>query len=214
MKPAEPQPSGTRLRWRRALHLIGSLGLLAGLLFCFRSPILAGTARAWMVNSTPVKSDAIVVLGGDPNSRAFEAAKLYHAGWAPKILVMSPKLRATDSLGITISQADLTRRILLSNAVPEAAIQIRGTELTSTFSEAGIAQAWLRETGGDSLLIPTGPFHSRRVRWVFRRTLGPTTRLTVTSIHPEMCDQWWKQEESLIDFANEIMKFAYYLAKY
>jgi uncharacterized SAM-binding protein YcdF (DUF218 family) len=196
------------LRWSAGLLACGVI------LVVFHAPMLAAAARAWMVNPPPAKADAIVLLGGDPNSRAFEAARLYHDGWAPMILVMSPKLRATDNLGVTIPQAELARRILLSNSVPAAAIQVRGADLTSTFAEVLTARAWLKESGGHSLLIPTGPFHSRRVRWVFRKSLGDSAQVTVTTIHPEVCEDWWRHEESLIDFQNELVKFAYYLLKY
>jgi uncharacterized SAM-binding protein YcdF (DUF218 family) len=202
------------VRFRRGL--LWSAGLLAVMaaLVLQRAPLLSGAAKAWMVNARLAKSDAIVVLGGDPNSRAFEAAQLYRAGWAPVVLVMSPKLQATDQLGITMTQAELTRRILLTNAVPASAIQIRGTNLESTFAEALATREWLKESGATSLLIPTGPFHSRRVQWVFHKTMGNSVRLTVRSIHPELCQQWWRNESSFIDFENEITKFAYYLVKY
>jgi uncharacterized SAM-binding protein YcdF (DUF218 family) len=179
-------------------------------LFLLRVPLLSGFAEAYMVNAPLVKSDAIVVLGGDPNGRAYEAVRLYRDGWAPVILVMNPKLQATDRLGITMSQGEMTRRIL-TNAVPLAAIQVRGTNLDSTYDEALTVKKWMNDTGATSVIIPTGPFHSRRVRWIFRKTLGDSARLTVRSIRPEICHDWWQHESSLIDFQNETIKFAYYL---
>jgi uncharacterized SAM-binding protein YcdF (DUF218 family) len=173
--------------------------------------LLSGVAEAWMVNAPLKKSDAIVVLGGDPNSRAYEAVRLYRAGWAPVVLVMGTRLQATDRLGITMSQGDVTRQIL-TNAVPPEAIQIRGTNLDSTFQEAQTVKQWLKESGATSLIIPTGSFHSRRVRWVFHKVLGNSARLTIRSIRPEVYHDWWQHEGSLIDFQNEVIKFAYYLA--
>jgi uncharacterized SAM-binding protein YcdF (DUF218 family) len=202
-----------RSLFRRALKWAACMIAVAAVLVLLRAPLLSGVAEAWMVNAPLAKSDAIVVLGGDPNSRAFEAVRLYRAGWAPVILVMSPKLQATDRLGITMSEGEMERRIL-SNAVPPEAIQIRGTNLESTFQEALTVKAWLNESGATSLIIPTGPFHSRRVRWVFHKTLGNSARLTVRSIRPEVCQNWWQHEASLIDFQNEVIKFAYYLLAY
>ncbi len=198
---------------RFALKWAAGLLAVAAALFFLRAPLLSGIAEAWMINAPLAKSDAIVVLGGDPNARAFEALRLYRDGWAPLILVMSPRLQATDRLGITISQAELTRRIL-SNAVPPEAIQVRGTNLESTFEEALTVKNWLKESGANSLISPTGPFHSRRVRWVFHKTLGDSARLTIRSIRPEECQDWWQHEGTLIDFQNEVIKFAYYLLVY
>ena len=67
-----------------------------------------------MINDPPAKADAIVVLGGGANFRSFDVARLYQAGWAPTIVVMNSELRATDRLGLTIPEAELVRRVLLS----------------------------------------------------------------------------------------------------
>jgi uncharacterized SAM-binding protein YcdF (DUF218 family) len=177
--------------------------------------LLRSAATAWMVNDPPAKSDAIVVLGGGANFRSFEADRLYRAGWAPTILVMNSELRATDRLGLTIPEAELVRRILLSNAVPPEAIQILGTNLTSTHDEALTLKQWAKDTRSPSFLIPTGPFHSRRVKWVFARAFrDASATLTVTSINPELCRSWWKDEKTILDFQNELLKSAYYRLKY
>jgi hypothetical protein len=36
----------------------------------------------------------------------------------------------------------------------------------------------------------------------------------VTSIAPEECRDWWKQEKTLIDFQNEVVKAGFYAIKY
>jgi uncharacterized SAM-binding protein YcdF (DUF218 family) len=198
---------------RLALKVAAGVVAAVALLVLLRRPLLAGLATAWMINDPLVKSDAIVVLGGDPNGRAYEAVRLYRAGWAPRILVMNPKLQATDRLGITMSQGDMTRRIL-TNAVPPEAIVVRGTNLESTFQEAGTVKQWLKESGATSVIIPTGPFHSRRVRWIFRKSLGDSTRLTIRSLRQEVCQDWWQHEPSLIDFQNEMIKSLYYFVTY
>ena len=168
-----------------------------------------------MINDPPAKADAIVVLGGGANFRAFETAQLYQAGWARLILVMNSELRATDRLGLTITEAELVRRILLSNAVPAEAIHIVGTNLTSTHDEALTLKAWSKGSHAASFLIPTGPFHSRRVRWVFRKVFrDATARFTVTSIDPKQCRDWWRHEKTLIDFQNEFVKFGFYVIRY
>jgi uncharacterized SAM-binding protein YcdF (DUF218 family) len=198
-----------RLLWLAVLCLLFSV-----LCFVFRSPLLRAAATAWMVNEPPSKADAIVVLGGGAQFRSFEAARMYHAGLAPAILVMNPELWATDQLGVTIPEAELVRRVLLSNAVPAEAIHLLGTNLISTFGEAMTLKQWSKESQAKSFLIPTGPFHSRRVRWVFHKHLGTSVRITVTTINPELCQRWWKDERTLIEFQNEVFKSLYYHLKY
>jgi len=203
-------------KWlRRLLWLAAFCFLISAFCFVFRSPLLRTAAKAWMVNEPPAKADAIVVLGGGANFRSFAAARLYQAAWAPTVLVMNSELRATDRLGLTMPESELVRRVLLSNAVPAEAIQIIGTNLTSTRDEALTLKSWSVDSRAASYLIPTGPFHSRRVRWAFRRTFrGSPVRLTVTTINPDECQDWWEHEKTLLDFQNEVVKFGYYMIRY
>ena len=67
------------------------LGLLAVAGYIFRAPLLRGAARAWVVNDQLTRADVIVVLGGGMETRPFEAARLYHLGLAPKILLTATK---------------------------------------------------------------------------------------------------------------------------
>jgi uncharacterized SAM-binding protein YcdF (DUF218 family) len=219
--PGEPPSASSQLpsphqkRPRRLLWLSGLCLLLSVLCFLFRSSILTALASAWMVNDLPAKADAIVVLGGGSQTRPFEAARFYHAGLAPVILVMNSELRATDNVGITVPEAELIRRVLLTNGVPAAAIQVAGTNLTSTFDEALTVKRWSKESHATSFLIPTGPFHSRRVRWTFHRAFRDRpARFTVTSIDPDQCRVWWKHEGTLIEFQNDVIKYGFYRLKY
>jgi uncharacterized SAM-binding protein YcdF (DUF218 family) len=216
MEDRSVNPKSCARRWARRLLWLGAFCLLlSAFCFVFRAPLLTGLATAWMINDPPAKADAIVILGGGANFRSFEAARLYHAGWAPTILVMNSELRATDRLGLTIPESELVRRILLTNSVPAEAIQITGTNLTSTFEEALTVREWAKISHAASFLIPTGPFHSRRVRWVFHKAFrGCPARLSVTSIAPEECQGWWKREKTLVDFQNEVLKFGFYLLRY
>jgi len=195
----------------------GLVVLLAAFCFVCRAPLLRAAANAWMVNDPPVKADAIVVLGGGAQFRSFEAIRLYQAGLAPAILVMNSELRATDRLALTIPEAELVRRVLLTNAVPAEAIQLLGTNLTSTFEEALTVRAWMKTTGAKAILIPTDVFHTRRVRWIFRKEFrGAAVEFRVVTVPPGKysATNWWRFEEGLIAFQNEVIKFAYYHLKY
>jgi hypothetical protein len=39
-------------------------------------------------------------------------------------------------------------------------------------------------------------------------------RLTVTTINPDECQDWWEHEKTLLDFQNEVVKFGYYMIRY
>lgn len=213
-----PARSVSAKRW---FHHFG-LGLLVGacllmVLALFRVPILIGLAAAWVVDEQPAKADAIVVLGGGMEDRPFAAAKLYHEGFAPKILYMDVKLDAAGKLGIGLPERELTRRLLLSNNIPETALVAIGSSVASTYDESQAVRAWLEKSGCKSVLIPTDLFHTRRVRWLFHRELQDMhAQVQVQAVRPPTygADDWWRHEEGLVAFESEVIKSIYYRFKY
>ena len=205
-------------RWLQRLGwcLVAAACLLSALAI-FRVPILTGLAKVWVVNEPVAKADAIVVLGGGPENRPFAAAKLYHAGVAPKILYMDVKLDAAARMGIGISERELTRRILMSNNVPESALVAVGEGVASTFDESRAVRDWMEITGAKSIVIPTDLFHTRRVRWIFRHELGEgpfQIRVQAVPLPGYGPGDWWRHEDGLIAFESEVIKTIYYRCKY
>lgn len=216
-EPAKTASAKPR-RWRHRLAWVSAFG--CGLLvvcYVFRASLLTLLAEAWEVNEPAARADAIVVLGGGLENRPFAAAKLYHAGVAPVVLYMDVRLSPSEELGISLPEKEQTRRILLSNGVPESAMTLIGNEVGSTFDESQAARAWLQKSGAKSVVIPTDIFHARRVRWIFRKELRDTkTEIHVVGVKPlRYSDKdWWQHEEGLIAFQNEIIKSLYYRFKY
>ena len=183
----------------------------------FRAPILRGMAQAWIVNEPPTKVDAIVILGGGLDNRPLAAAKLYHDGFAPKILYMDVKLDAAQELGIYRSEKELTRRLLLSNNIPETAMEEVGHSVANTYDESVAVRAWIEKNNAKSILIATDPFHTRRVRWLFRKQLSPLhIQVLVKAARTRQYFEtnWWQNEQGAIAFQNEIFKYAYYRFRY
>jgi uncharacterized SAM-binding protein YcdF (DUF218 family) len=210
-----PAPSA-RCRWlRRLLWLAAFCFLLSAFCFVFRAPLLTGLAKVWIVNDPPAKADAIVVLGGGIDTRPAVAAELYARGLAPKVLVSNVQ-RVLP--GTTLSEAEATRRILLTNQVPESAILLLGTNNTTTHDESVAARDWVRQAGGvKTVVVVTDLFHTRRVRWAFRKELrgtGTTVRLEAVPRANYQANNWWRHEQGVIDFETEVCKFAYYWVKY
>ena len=195
------------------------LALCALLLVCcfFRAPLLRGAANAWIVNEPLAKADVIVLLGGGRETRPFEAAKLYHQGLASKILIMNPKFEPTTKMGLIPSDADLTRQILTKQGVPASALVILPNEVTSSYEECVSFQDWAKTNAVKSMIIPTDIFHTRRVRWLFRKKLKDTgiqVRVDAVPMRKYNARDWWHNENGVIAFQNEIIKYAYYRIKY
>ena len=214
-------PQFSTLNTQRCLRRLG-LCFVAGcalLLVCyiFRAPLLTGLAEAWVVNDPVTKADAIVILGGGLQTRPLAAAKLFHDGVAPRILYTDVRLGPTEETGVILAEREQTHLILLSNGVPETAMTMIGKSVDSTYDEAKAVQAWVEKSGAKSIIIPTDLFHTRRARWVFRKELRNTnTEIHVVAVNLRNYEikDWWRHEEGLIAFQNEVIKSLYYLCKY
>jgi len=83
-------------------------------LYVARHPLLRLAGQIWIVDETPQRSDAIVVLGGDnyEADRAARAAELFKAGMAPTVVASGEFLRTYAST------AEYTERDLTERGVP------------------------------------------------------------------------------------------------
>jgi uncharacterized SAM-binding protein YcdF (DUF218 family) len=217
--PVDPQPRPKRIRRRVILWSCGFVFLfcflLAAFCFVFRSPLLRLAANAWLVNDAPVKADAIVLLGGGIDLRPYGAADLYQQGLAQRILIMNSELKATDRDELTIPWCEMAQRVLRRHGVPASAIEVAGTNLTSTYEEACTVRDWCQRSQARVLLIPNGPFNTRRAKWLFQKVLRPSgVEVRVLAMPSDHFSDWWRHEDSLIDFNNELVKFALYLWRY
>jgi uncharacterized SAM-binding protein YcdF (DUF218 family) len=208
----------SKLGFRRRLAWLLAF-VCALLLACYiaRAPLLTGLAKAWVVDEPGVHADAIVVLGGKPELRPFEAARLYHAGVAPRILYMDVKVNSAAEQGLMLSEREFTRRVLLRNGVPGTAITAVGDGVANTYDESLAVRAWLATNNAKSVLITTDLSHTRRARWIFRKELAGTG----VQVHVHAIEQreystsdWWKHEEGLVAFETEFIKDAYYHFNY
>jgi uncharacterized SAM-binding protein YcdF (DUF218 family) len=207
----------SRVIVRRLSWAFGIVCLLLLGCYLFRATLLTGLAEAWVVNDPVTKADAIVILGGGPETRPFAAARLYHDGVAPMVLYTDVRAGPAEELGITLREAELTHRILLSNGVPATAMTLIGTNVASTYDESRAVRAWIEKSGAKSIIIPTDPFHTRRVRWIFSKELrGTKTAIHVVPVNPTRyrVKDWWRHEEGWVAFQNEVIKYIYYRVEY
>ncbi len=210
-------------RWfsRRRLKLVGiALGaavFLLALAWWQRVPLLRGIAHLYIVADSPATADAIVILGGGVELRTLKAAELYHAGFANRILVLQPERTQLNTLGLVVDQAELTVDLLKLKSVSESAIVRLEPEVTSTVEEAEALTVWAKANNAKLLLATTDLFHTRRARWILHRKLAALgVELKMIAVPQKKYDagNWWQTEAGLIDFQNEIIKFAVYQWRY
>ena len=221
-RPAASNRTKRFLRW-----LLGA-AILTGILWMARAPILRTAGRLWIVEESPIPSCAIVVLGGGENYRPFAAARLWKQGLAPVILVPNIKFSPTESLGLRPNTTKVILGVLKSEGVPDRAIHCIGSNISSTRDEAFAVKAWLEtpiqqsasqesnpSPAPGAILIPTDPFAARRTNAFFEKTL-PAYDVRVIRADRQDLDVniWWTQEEGLISFQNEVIKWLFYKIKY
>ena len=207
--------------WHK-MWLVGALSaatvfaLAAYAVFWGEGPrFLKQLSSAWIVSDPVWAADAAVVLGGDPILRAHAAADLYRDGLVSLVLVSnnaSPQGPVRDR-----SDIEANRRVLLNRGVPPEAIREFGRGNRNTYEEAIALKSWAHSNPVTSFIIPTDPFFSRRVRWVFRREFAGTgIHILVHAIddpgHP--AGIWWTNPAGLGQFSEEVLKYAYYRVVY
>lgn len=111
-----------------------------------------------VVDSPRASADAIVVLGGESQGRPVEAARLFHEGIAPLILITGR------------GDVPTNRRILLESGVPEDRILLETLSKT-TLENAEFSAPVLRKAGIRRAVLVTSSFHARRALATFQQRI-------------------------------------------
>lgn len=160
---------------RRSLQ-VGAALLVAGLLVCLVTPVLRGPLAALTLRDTPVKADAVVVLGGGVQcgTRALESSsltrlvtglKLWREGFAPVVTV-------SEQSGL-VGEANCPKMSVLEREYIRTLYPVDGPEVltlrnvTTTRDEAQRVSEYAKKRGWQRLLLVTSPSHSRRAAGLF-----------------------------------------------
>src|SRR5215472_11685703 len=122
---------------RLAMVILAIAGLVGWL---GRESLLREAADLWVVSDPLTHADAIVVLGGNYQTRAPAAADLYRRGLANKVLV---------SHG---SDCESNRAALLKLGVPASAVETFGKTQKSTREEAIALREWAEQSAASAFL--------------------------------------------------------------
>jgi uncharacterized SAM-binding protein YcdF (DUF218 family) len=205
------------MKRRTVLFLLSAFSFLLFLTYFFRTSILTGIAQAYIVNEPLQKADAIVVPGGGIGWRPIEAARLYHEGYAPKILIMDVKPDSAVEVGVREPDRDLMRQVLIKKGVPDTNIVAVGKAVSNTWDDISAAREWGKAARAKRLIVVTDLFHTRRVKWITRKLLDKSDiESEVRAVTPPeyTATNWWRHEEGLIMFQNELVKFGFYMARH
>jgi uncharacterized SAM-binding protein YcdF (DUF218 family) len=150
---------------------------------------------------------AIVVLAGGFPVREIEAADLYRAGFAPRIILV-PELQNREAelraLGLPTT-SDLRRNLLTRLGVPPDAVVVLQDPATTTVDELQIA-ARATDRQGPPVILVTSRFHTRRVGLTWAYLNGGQPRAIVRGARTDPFDPagWWHDPGSVRAVLHEL----------
>ncbi len=198
-----------RLIWRLGRLLAVTLVLVIGLYF--GSPYLLTVVGRYLITEQPLaKANLVLVLSGQPLLRVPEGARIYHEGYAPKIL-LTRELRERGSeellrLGIRIPDSqENALTILEALHVPRSAILTIQERSDSTRSEMQTVARFLKTHPVKSMIIVTSKSHTTRAYKIFSTGLGPGVRLIMRPVPNDPFDpaRWWHDRLDAKDVLHE-----------
>lgn len=202
--------------WRGALLLLVVVAALCIGAWTSREWLLRSAADLWIVADPVGPADAVAVFGGGIADRPFAAAQYYRQGLVKKVLVSNARESPPETLGIVISDVAATEAVLQKLGTPPTAIDTFGNALANTHQEVLALHAWAERHNLRRIIVPTEIFSTRRVRWMLHRVFGGGYVVRVVALDPPQYrqDDWWRHEDGIVAFNNEIIKYFYYRLKY
>jgi len=165
------------------------------------------------------RADAIFVLAGTRVERPLEAADLYLAGYAPRVLLTRSRseenaYRIARGRGAELEdEFDTEAHVLESLGVPSSAIVSLARTHDNTAEEAAtLRQIALREHWS-RIIVVTSKYHLRRARLACRRALAGTSVDIVmrgSRYDPSDPERWWRQRGDIRWLASEVPKLMLY----
>jgi uncharacterized SAM-binding protein YcdF (DUF218 family) len=196
--------------WAAALGLV-AVGVAAAPLS------LEAIGRLLVVNDPMTTADAVYVFPGEVPRRAECAAQLVRAGVARRVVVsggrVAPVLAALD---LPLTDAEVNARLLRRHGVDGEVVTVL-KEGTSTREDAEALRRW-SENGGrpvGQVIAVTSPAHSRRAKRTLRQVFdGTGVEVRVAACPPALAPGWWRQEDTLVQVTDEVLKLLYYVIAY
>ena len=210
--------ASTRRRARLKRFALVSLLLLAGWI------VLAWfAARSLVVSAELPQGEMLVVLGGSSTyvERAQEAAQLFAAGRAPKIILTNDGQQGGWSQEEQRNPffVERTAKELEQRGVPAERIEVLPQLVSSTYDEALLLRRYAEAHQIRSILVVTSAYHSRRALWTMRRVfagsgieIGLASPATGWQTPPPAT--WWLHTKGWRVVAGEYVKLVYYRLSY
>jgi uncharacterized SAM-binding protein YcdF (DUF218 family) len=194
---------------RTTLTLVVLAGVAAAV-WLAREPLLSAVGRFLIVEDPLDRSDVIVVLsGGRKDERVRQAADLYKAGYAPRVL-----LSGGEAL-MDLPVPDLQKLQAVKHGIPETALLFESRS-TSTGEQAQYLRPILEHHGFRRAIVVTSSYHTRRTRYLFRRAFaGSPVDIRVYPVQRDLFSavRWWTREQDTEYVVLEYVKLGLALVR-
>ena len=186
----------------RRWWLVGALGALvvAAALGAAHAPLLRGLGRWLVVEDALARADAIVVVAGSTPTNEEEAAALYRAGWAPRVILsrQATPARHVRLMQLGVRPLDLqgeARAALEKSGVPGYAIVTIHDAALITESELRLVYGLARQAGYRRLILVGSADHTRRLRMIWARESGGRIAGLLHPVRHETFspEEWWRK---------------------
>ena len=168
----------------------------------------------WLVVNEPlVRSDVIFVTDGQTPQRELEGAALFLEGWAPRVAVTLPRdlmSAETRALAGEPPPQENAVRVLRHRGVPGTAIVRLDRSVENTEQELQADFDYARAHGFGRVIIVSSPYHTRRIRVIWRSRFEGEVPAVVRATRYEPVDpsRWWRSRRPLEAVVHEVFGIA------
>lgn len=190
-----------------AVVFLGMTGLVLG-----KNPLLRSLG-GYLVTAQPLeKAEAIFLLSGDPATRAPEAARLFHEGYAPEIVFatgrVDPLYQELLREGILVQREyEVSALLLCREGVPVEAMTVLDRGASSTFSELGALASYIQQRKMTTAILVTSKAHTTRSMKLMRYIVPTVKFISRPSRFDDFrIDGWWQERHQTFAVISEYIK--------
>jgi uncharacterized SAM-binding protein YcdF (DUF218 family) len=162
--------------------------------------------RFLVVNESPQKTDAIILLSGD-EGRLGKSVSLMNAGYAKRLILTRTNGHGSGEISLnSVFEAGVPR----SSIIPEY-------NATSTYTNALYSKDAMLRNGFNSAMVVSSEYHMRRVKYIFNKVYRGTgiKLIYVASQSPHFDPAlWWSKDIYIRYTLSEYVKLIGYIIKY
>jgi len=171
-----------------------------------------------VARDTMARADAIYVLDGAYVDRAVEAADLFRAGFAPRILISRGTRDVSEvalaAQGVRLpTRAEIAKDILVTRlGLPASAIEPLTEPVGSTADEAKVIAARAAAENWSAVIVITDRASTGRAGYIFRKVLGPKVTVIAWANRLDRYDpsRWWTNRPMVRTTFYELPKVIVY----